>query len=131
MATLARGRAAAGKAKMAARGRGAARKGLWGAARIVRLITSVVVGLLLVAILLVVLEANRDNAIVDALLEAGEFLVEPFDNVFEPKRRKVKVAVNWGLAAVVYAIVGSLLARLLARSTGTGRIGRRWRRARA
>jgi hypothetical protein len=71
--------------------------------------------LIVVGILLVVLEANRDNAIVDALLEAGEFLVEPFDNVFEPKRRKVKVAVNWGLAAVIYAVVGGLIARLLRR----------------
>jgi hypothetical protein len=71
--------------------------------------------LIVLGILLVVLEANRDNAIVDALLEAGEFLVEPFDNVFEPKRRKVKVAVNWGLAAVIYAVVGGLLARLLRR----------------
>jgi hypothetical protein len=75
----------------------------------------VVVLLIVVGILLVVLEANRDNAIVDALLEAGEFLVEPFDNVFEPKRRKVKVAVNWGLAAVIYAVVGGLIARLLRR----------------
>jgi hypothetical protein len=75
----------------------------------------VVVLLIVVGILLVVLEANRDNAIVDALLEAGEFLVEPFDNVFEPKRRKVKVAVNWGLAAVIYALAGALIARLLRR----------------
>jgi hypothetical protein len=78
-------------------------------------ITSLVVLLILVGILLVVLEANRDNAIVDALLNAGEFLVEPLDNVFEPKRRKVKVAVNWGLAALVYALIGALIAGLLRR----------------
>lgn len=66
-------------------------------------------------ILLVVLEANRDNGIVDALLNAGEFLVEPFDNVFDLKRRKVEVAVNWGLAALVYALIGGLIARLLRR----------------
>ena len=62
-----------------------------------------------------VLEANRDNGIVDALLSAGEFLVEPFDNVFDLKRRKVEVAVNWGLAALVYALVGGLIASLLRR----------------
>jgi hypothetical protein len=71
--------------------------------------------LIVVGILLVVLEANRNNGIVDALLEAGEFLVEPFDNVFEPERRKVRVAVNWGLAAVIYALVGALIAGLLRR----------------
>jgi hypothetical protein len=115
MATLARGRAAAGKAKLAARGRGAARRGLWGAARIVRLVTSVVVGLLVVAILLVVLEANRDNAIVEALLDAGAWLAGPFDNVFSMDSRKERIAVNYGLAALVYAIAGALIARLLRR----------------
>ena len=71
--------------------------------------------LIVLGILLVVLEANRDNAIVDALLEAGEFLVEPFDNVFDLKRRKVEVAVNWGLAALVYSIIGAVIVRLLRR----------------
>jgi hypothetical protein len=98
---------------MAARGRGAARRGLWGVARVVRLVTSVVVGLLLVAILLVVLEANRDNAIVEALLDAGAWLAEPFDNVFSMDSRKERIAVNYGLAALVYAIAGGLIVRML------------------
>jgi hypothetical protein len=115
MATLARGRAAARKAKLAARGRGAARKGVWGVARIVRLITSVVVGLLLLAIVLVLLEANRDNAIVKALLDAGAWLAEPFDNVFSMDSRKERIAVNYGLAALVYGIAGALIARLVRR----------------
>ena len=93
----------------------AARRGLWGIARIVSLITGVVVGLIVIGIVLVLLEANRDNQIVSWLLDAGEFLVEPFDNVFDPKKAKTKVAVNWGLAAVVYAIIGGLIARLLRR----------------
>jgi hypothetical protein len=100
---------------MAARGRGAARKGLWGVARGVRLVTSVVVGLLVVAILLVVLEANRDNAIVEALLDAGAWLAGPFDDVFSMDNRKQRIAVNYGLAAVVYAIAGGLIARILRR----------------
>jgi hypothetical protein len=84
-------------------------------ARIVSLITSVVVGLIVLGIVLVLLEANRDNAIVDWLIGAGEFLAEPFDNVFQPDGRKGRVAVNWGLAAVLYAIAGSLIARALRR----------------
>jgi hypothetical protein len=92
-----------------------ARRGAWGIARIVSLITSVVVGLIVIGILLVLFEANRDNAIVDFVLEVGEFLVEPFDNVFEPDGRKARVAVNWGLAALIYAVVGGLIARLLRR----------------
>jgi hypothetical protein len=100
---------------MAARGRGAGRKGLSGAARIVRLITSIVVGLLLVAIVLVVFEANRDNAIVEALLDAGAWLAGPFENVFSMDTRKERIAVNYGLAALVYAIAGALVTKLLRR----------------
>jgi hypothetical protein len=93
----------------------AARRGLWGVARLVRLAVSIVVGLIVVGIVLVLLEANRDNAIVDWLLGAGEFLVEPFDNVFDMDSRKAMVGVNWGLAALVYAAAGALVVRLLRR----------------
>jgi hypothetical protein len=102
-------------ARAVAGGRAAARKGLWGLARAVRLVTAIVVGLLLVAIVLVLLEANRDNAIVDALLDAGAWLAGPFDNVFTMDSRKERIAVNYGLAALVYAIAGGLIARLLRR----------------
>jgi xanthine/uracil permease len=92
-----------------------ARRGLWGLARIVSLITSVVVGLIVIAIVLVLLEANRDNAIVDWLVGAGDDLTQPFHGVFQPDGRKAMVAVNWGLAAVVYALIGGFIARLLRR----------------
>lgn len=88
---------------------------MWGIARIVALATTVVVGLIVIGIILVLLEANRDNDIVDWLIGAAEFLAEPFDNVFEPDGRKARVGVNWGLAAVAYSIVGGLIVRLLRR----------------
>jgi hypothetical protein len=93
----------------------AARRGLWGIARIVSLITSIVVGLIVVGIVLVLLEANRDNAIVDWLVGAGEFLAEPFDNVFQLDGTKARIGINWGLAAVLYALAGGLIVRLLRR----------------
>lgn len=106
-------RGRAGRAR--ARAGHAARHGLWGVARIVRLITSVVVGLIVVGIVLVLLEANRDNAIVDWLVGAGDTLSSPFHGIFTPDGRKAQVAVNWGLAALVYALVGGFIARLLRR----------------
>jgi hypothetical protein len=111
MATLARRRPEG----IGSGARVAARRGLWGIARIVSLITMVVVGLIVIGIVLVLLEANRDNAIVDWLVGAGQFLVEPFDNIFKLDGRKAQVGVNWGLAALLYAIVGGLIARLLRR----------------
>jgi hypothetical protein len=92
-----------------------ARSGLWGLARIVSLITSIVVGLIVIGIVLVVLKANRSNEIVNALLDAARWLAGPFDNIFKVHGHKANVAVNWGLAAVIYAVVGGFIARLLRR----------------
>src|ERR671917_2471100 len=100
-----RGRAHAAKARAGM----AARRGLWGVARIVSLITSVIVGLIVVAIVLVLLDANRDNAIVDWFVGAGDFLSSPFHGIFNMDGRKASVAVNWGLAAVVYALIGGVI----------------------
>ena len=92
-----------------------ARRGMWGLARIVSLVTALVVGLIVVGILLVVLEANKSNDIVSALLDAARFLAGPLDDVFNVGGHKATVAVNWGLAALVYALIGGLIARLLRR----------------
>jgi hypothetical protein len=112
MSTIGRGRRSG---RIGPRAGFAARRGLWGVARIVRLITTVVVGLIVLGIILVLLDANRSNAIVDWLVGAGQFLAQPFDNIFQPNGHKARVAVNWGLAAVLYAIAGSLIARVLRR----------------
>jgi hypothetical protein len=93
----------------------AARRSLWGVARIVSLITSIVVGLIVLAIVLVLLEASRKNGIVDWLVGAGDWLSNPFHGIFSFDGHKATVAVNWGLAAVVYAVVGGFIARLLRR----------------
>jgi hypothetical protein len=95
--------------------KGAARTGLWGLARIISLITAIVVGLIVIGILLIVLDANKHNQIVKALLDAARFLVGPFKDIFKPSDPKLRIAVNWGLAAVIYAIVGGFIAKLLRR----------------
>ena len=93
----------------------AARRGLWGVARLVGLVTAVVVSLIVIGIVLVLLEANRTNDVVDWILNAGEFLVEPFDNIFKLDSHKATVAVNWGLGALIYGVIGGLVVRLLRR----------------
>ena len=93
----------------------AARKGASGLVRIVNLIARVLAAVLVATILLVVLEANRDNAIVEAVLDAGRFLAGPFKDMFDLDNRKTEVAVNYGIAAVVYLAVAGLIARLLSR----------------
>jgi hypothetical protein len=117
MATIAqragRARGRAGRARAKA-GLGA-RRGLRGLARIVSLITSVVVGLIVLAIVLILLEASRSNEIVDAFVSAGDWLSQPFQGIFSLDSHKATVAVNWGLAALVYGLAGGFIARLLRR----------------
>lgn len=84
-------------------------------ARLVTLVTGIVVGIVVIGILLVVFDANRGNGIVDFVLDVGEFLVEPFDNVFKPDGKKARVGANWGVAAAIYACVGATIAGLIRR----------------
>lgn len=90
-------------------------------ATIVRLITAVVVGFIVVGIVLHLLEANAGNALVGFVYDVAEWLVTPFKGIFSLDESKVQLAVNWGIAAVVYAIVGGVLSSLLARAGGGAR----------
>jgi hypothetical protein len=78
------------------------------------MVTGLVVGIIVVGIVLHALGANGSNAIVSLVYDIDGWLVSPFKGVFSPDGAKLKIAVNWGLAALVYAVVGSLIARLLA-----------------
>jgi hypothetical protein len=91
--------------------------------------TGVVVVLIVAGILIHVLGANTSNGIVSFVDDAAKWLTKPFHGAFDPNGADARIAVNWGLAAVVYAIVGGLIARLLARGGAAGRFRRPWRRA--
>jgi hypothetical protein len=86
----------------------------------------VVVALIVAGILIHLLDANTSNGIVSLVDDAAKWLVQPFRDVFSPDGEDARIVVNWGLAAVVYSLVGGLLAQLLARSAIAGR--RPWRR---
>ena len=83
-------------------------------ARVIAVVVGVLVAVILLGILLTVLEANPDNAIVAVITDVAETLVWPFQELFTLKDRKTEVAVNWGIAAFVYLIVGQVVARLIA-----------------
>jgi hypothetical protein len=118
--TAVAGRGATGgvsRTRMArARGASAAGSLMFGIARLIRLITAIVVIVIVAGILLRVLGANTTNTIVKDIHDAAKFLVGPFDNMFSISKPKVSIAVNWGIAALVYAIVGGFIASLFARA---------------
>jgi hypothetical protein len=89
-------------------------------ARIVRLIASVVVLIIAVAIVLRVTGANPANVVVRDFHDVANTLVGPFKNVFSIKNPKESIAVNWGIAAVVYLIAGTLVAGAIARVAPRG-----------
>ena len=78
-------------------------------------VAGVIAAIIVVAIVLVLLKANPDNAIVDAFRETGRFFAQPFDTMFELEKRRTEIAVNWGIAAAVYLTVGVVIARIVAR----------------
>ena len=94
-------------------------------ARLIRTVTWLVVLVIVAGILLWVLSANPHNTIVSDVHDAANWLVTPFHGLFSVKGAKLHLAVNWGVAAVVYAVVGNLLATLMGRASLAGRGFRR------
>jgi hypothetical protein len=85
-------------------------------ARAIVLIGTVVALILVAGIVLVLLGANSGNGLVKAVLDAGKFLAGPFAGLFKPSDAKVRIAVNWGLAAVVWYALARVIARVLVRA---------------
>ena len=84
-------------------------------ARFFILLGTAIAAVLILGIVLVVLEANPNNGIVEAVRDAARFLAGPFDGLFTLDSNKAEKAVNWGIAAVVWYAVARLIARLLLR----------------
>jgi hypothetical protein len=85
-------------------------------ARVVQLLVSIVVAIIVAGILLVVLKANPANSIVSEVHNWAHSLAGPFDGMFSFHNANDGIAVNWGIAAVVYLFVGVLIARLIGRT---------------
>lgn len=64
-------------------------------------------------ILFVFLEANPGNDIVQTDSELSHWLGTWFRDMFTPDDYKLNVLLNYGLAAVVYLLVGAVLRRVV------------------
>lgn len=81
------------------------------------MIAATLIALLIVAaILLRDLDANSSNSIVKAIHDGANFFAHPFNNVFAEKGHpKRAIAINWGIAAAVFLLVGWFVASLIRR----------------
>src|SRR5438105_680437 len=103
-----------------ARNAGAATVGAVGAgvvtlARLVMTLAALIALLIGLAIVLRDVGANSSNSIVEGIHEGANFFAGSFSGLIKstghPKR---EISIDWGIALVVYLIVGGLLARAIA-----------------
>jgi hypothetical protein len=87
-------------------------------ARLIRTLAGIVAAIIVAAILLKVFSANPHNTVVSDIHDAGAWLAGPFKHIFSVGSAKGSMAVNWGLAAVVYLAVAHALAALMVRAPG-------------
>jgi hypothetical protein len=85
-------------------------------ARLIRAVAGIVAAIIVAAILLRVFSANPHNIVVSDVHDAGAWLVTPFKHLFSLHSAKGTMALNWGIAAVVYLAVAHLLAGLIMRA---------------
>lgn len=102
-----------GKAALSAVGSGVKRfRNL--VASLVWLLAVIAAGLLALGALFTALDqANQSNEIVKWVLERGHDLVGPFKDLFRLETAKNTLLVNWGIAALVYLIIGKIAERFI------------------
>jgi hypothetical protein len=93
-------------------------------ANVVRTVTLAAVWLIVVALVLVLLDADPAKAVVSGIGEAGSWLTVPFHGVFDMGAERADLAADWGLAALVYGIAGGTVSRLLLAAAGRDRVAR-------
>ncbi len=85
-------------------------------ARLVMAIAVLIALLIGLAIVLVLVDANTSNTIVKGIHEGANFFAGSFTGLItfsgHPKR---EILVDWGIALIVFLVVGAILSRLIAR----------------
>lgn len=87
--------------------------GYYTAARAIQLITAIIVGIIVLCIILVLVRANQANPLVSFFLDVGSWLTYPFHQLFKRPTQAQDILINWGIAALVYLVVGGALSRLV------------------
>lgn len=84
-------------------------------AALVRGIAAVFAVVLVVHIVLTLGSANPDNSITQWVADLARPLALGFKDLFSPAEPKLQVLVNFGLAAIFWLVVGTVLAWLIRR----------------
>lgn len=82
---------------------------------LISVVTSLFAVVLAIHILLVVGEANMSNSFAQFITGWAAAVDLGLDNLFTPASEKAQVALNEGIAAIVWLIIGSALTTLISR----------------
>lgn len=91
------------------------RSGLGIIATIVRIVGLVIVAILVGHIVLTLLEANPDNFLTEFVSSWAAELNLGLGNLFVPAQPKLAVTLNYGVAAIVWLVLTTVVVRLLRR----------------
>lgn len=84
-------------------------------ANVVRVVTGITTAIFVLHIAFVVLGANQGNGFVSTVYTLAKTLVLGLGDVFTPDDALLGVFLNYGLAALVYLVIGQLIIKALRR----------------
>jgi hypothetical protein len=87
-------------------------------ASIVRWVGLIFAALLVIHVIFTVGSANPDNGIVSFVKSWANGLALGFDDLFTPSDEKLRVLVNYGIAAIFWLVVSGVLAKVIRRVGG-------------
>jgi hypothetical protein len=87
-------------------------------ASIVRWVGLVFAALLVIHVIFTVGSANPDNGIVSFVRSWADSLALGFSDLFTPGDAKLRVLVNYGIAAIFWLVVSGVLAKVIRRAGG-------------
>lgn len=82
---------------------------------VIRVVTGITTMVFALHVLFVIAEANQGNGFVSFVYLLAKTLVLGLGDVFTPDEAKVGVVLNYGLAAIIYLVVGQLIIGALRR----------------
>ncbi|MFP5020932.1 hypothetical protein [Pseudonocardia phyllosphaerae] len=91
------------------------RNGLGIIATIVRIVGLVIVGILVAHIVLTLLDANPSNFVAQFISGYAARFNLGLGNLFVPSQPKLGVTLNYGVAAIVWLVITTVIVRLLRR----------------
>lgn len=84
-------------------------------AGVVRWLGVIFAVILVLEVIFVIGEANEDNGIATFVRNWSEGLAVGFENLFTPDDAKLQVLVNYGIAAIFWLVVSSIVAKIIRR----------------